>query len=217
MCDEDEMHTAIFMPINVLFEYFGDKLFAPFKQSLEIYRETEQIGQLSEVENSMESGIIDNTDQEGPGAPLGNDNAAKDHVPSEVKGPNGKMVKLEHNPNDYTNVKFGTGDNDSSHNIGGFEGKGKKDAHIRKHAKEMGLSEKEYAKKAYDFLSKPLSDTMEEMSVEGRPGYSKTYRYDYSTNEFGVINPNGNISSYYRLKKGANQWENMIKDEGCEK
>ncbi len=190
------------------------KLFAPFKKSLEIYQKTEQIGQLSEVENSVESGIINNTDQEGPGAPLGNDNAAKDHVPPEVKGPNGKMVKLEHNPNDYTNVKFGTGDNDSSHNIGGFEGKGKKDAHIRKHAKEMGMNEKQYLVAANEFLSKPLSESMEEIVITGPNGYSVISRYDFSTNEFGVINPRGNISTYYKPKKGIKDWEKIIEKDG---
>lgn len=63
MCDEDEMHTAMFMPVNVLFEYFNDKLFTPFKKSLEIYQKTEQIGQLSEVENSKGSVIINNKER----------------------------------------------------------------------------------------------------------------------------------------------------------
>ena len=62
-CDEKEMHAAMFMPLNVLLELFSDKLFAPFKESLAIYQKTAQIGQLPEVENSVESGIINNTEQ----------------------------------------------------------------------------------------------------------------------------------------------------------
>lgn len=33
-CDEEEMHSAMFVPVKVLLEHFPDKLFVPFKESL---------------------------------------------------------------------------------------------------------------------------------------------------------------------------------------
>lgn len=78
----------------------------------------------------------------------------------------------------------------------------------------MGMSESSYLAAAHDFLSKPLSESMEEIVVEGRPGYSTISRYDYSTNEFGVINSRGNISTFYKLKKGAENWEKYIESNG---
>ena len=83
-CDEEEMHTAMFLPINALLELFTDKLFKPFKESLLIYRKTAQTGQHSDIEKFDESGIINNEDQDGPGAPLDNDNAAKDHIKKNI-------------------------------------------------------------------------------------------------------------------------------------
>ena len=74
----------------------------------------------------------------------------------------------------------------------------------------MGL----YLVSASEFLSKPLSNSMEEIVVTGSSGYSSISRYDFSTNEFGVINPRGNISTYYKPKKGASEWEKLIKSEG---
>lgn len=57
-CDEEEMHSAMFLPVNGLLEHFADKLFAPFKESLLIYQKVAQTGQHSDIENSDESGII---------------------------------------------------------------------------------------------------------------------------------------------------------------
>ena len=74
----------------------------------------------------------------------------------------------------------------------------------------MGL----YLVSAREFLSKQLSNSMEEIVVEGRSGYSKIYHYDYSTNEFGVIKSRGNISSYYKPKKRFEIWEKFIEEEG---
>lgn len=59
-CDEEEMHSAMFLPVNGLLEHFADKLFAPFKESLLIFQKVAQTGQLSDIENSDESGIINN-------------------------------------------------------------------------------------------------------------------------------------------------------------
>ena len=42
-CDEKEMHSAMFLPLNTLLEFFGDKLFAPFKESLECIRNDDWI------------------------------------------------------------------------------------------------------------------------------------------------------------------------------
>lgn len=209
-CDEKEMSLASFIDLDELLEN-RDKLFKPFLASLLEYEKPAQTIQLSHIANPQKSGIINND-----GAPKNNKNAAGPHDMSgnpEIRGPHGKTIKLEHNPSDYKNVTLGTGTEDSGHVVGNFEGKGKKDAHIKKHAKEMGMSESEYLAAANNFLSKPLSKSMEEIVVEGRPGYSKIYRYDYSTNEFGVINSRGNISSYYKPNKGLEMWESTIKEK----
>lgn len=57
-CDEKEMHSALLLPADALLEHFADKLFAPFKESLLIFQNVAQTGQHSDIENSDESGII---------------------------------------------------------------------------------------------------------------------------------------------------------------
>lgn len=55
-----------------------------FRQSLVVFEKVAQIGLLSDIANSDECGIITNEDQEGPGAPPDNDNAAKDHIKESI-------------------------------------------------------------------------------------------------------------------------------------
>ena len=42
----------------------------------------------------------------------------------------------------------------------------------------------------------------------------KRYRYDYSTNEFGVVNPGGDVSTYYKPDDGYKDWEDVIEKHG---
>ena len=79
-----------------------------------------------------------------------------------------------------------------------------------KHGKNVGAkNEREYERKAVEFMSKPLGENMEEMMVEG-----KRYRYDYSTNEFGVVNPSGDISTYYKPDEKEKFWEGTVEADG---
>lgn len=80
----------------------------------------------------------------------------------------------------------------------------------------MGLSEREYRRKAHVFLSKPMTESMEEIVVSGKPGSGrrKIYRYDYATNEYGVINSHDNAGTYYYLDRGSEDWEHIIETEG---
>ena len=80
----------------------------------------------------------------------------------------------------------------------------------------MGLSEREYLRETDAFLSKPMTESMEEIVIECRGG-RKIYRYDYSTNEYGVINEHDNAGTYYNPEKGAEEWESIIKAEGKKK
>lgn len=136
-----------------------------------------------------------------------------------VEGPNGKMIAKRHNPDDYSNLTVGSADNTKRHEIGGFEGKGKEQRHITKHMESMGYKpnqERQYKADAVEFMSKPLSETMEELEVDGKVG-RKIYRYDYRTNEFGVINSRDNVSTYYKPDKKETFWEGVIRDYGKRK
>ena len=80
----------------------------------------------------------------------------------------------------------------------------------------MGLSEREYRRKANGFLSTPMTASMEEIVIECRGG-RKIYRYDYATNEYGVKNEHDNAGTYYYLDKGSEDWEHIIETEGKRK
>lgn len=76
--DGKEMHGAFFLSPEKLDEQFGDHLFPPFADSLKMSKSA-QIMQTLSMDISDGCGIM-KEDQDGPGAPIGNDNAAKDHV-----------------------------------------------------------------------------------------------------------------------------------------
>ena len=101
--DGKEMHGALFLPPDMLGEQFGDNLFPPFADSLKMPKPA-QIMQTLSMDFSDGCGIM-KQDQDGPGAPIGNDNAAKDHVKQEsgsesksgavsgARNPDGKAAK----------------------------------------------------------------------------------------------------------------------------
>ena len=127
-----------------------------------------------------------------------------------VKLPNGKKKERTYNPADYQNLEVGNAENTQRKEAGGFKDKEKLKDHVARHGKAVGAkNEREYERKAVEFMSKPLGENMEEMMVDG-----KRYRYDYSTNEFGVVNPGGDVSTYFKPDKNENFWEGEIRKHG---
>ena len=84
-------------------------------------------------------------------------------------------------------------------------GKGKSTAN--KHAGKHGYtSPKQYLKDAKYFLEKkPTSTTQSFVSNEGT-----YFRYDTATNEFGIINEYGGISTYFKPENGMAYWLEQI-------
>ena len=77
------MHGAFFLSPEKLDEQFGDHLFPPFADFLKMSKSA-QIMQTLSMDISDGCGIM-KEDQDGPGAPLDNDNASKGHVSEEDK------------------------------------------------------------------------------------------------------------------------------------
>lgn len=110
--DGKEMHGAFFLSPEKLDEQFGDHLFPPFADSLKMPKSA-QIMQTLSMDIPVGCGIIKG-DQDGPGAPIGNDNAAKDHVKkgketasgavSGARNPTGKAAK-EHAKRYYEEIR----------------------------------------------------------------------------------------------------------------
>ena len=64
----------------------------------------------------------------------------------------------------------------------------------------------EYVQAARNFLEKePTPTTQSFVSAEGW-----YFRYDTATNEFGIINPYGGISTYYFPERGLEYWLEQI-------
>ena len=42
-------------------------------------------------------------------------------------------------------------------------------------------------------------------------------RYNYITNEFGIVNPHGKLSTYYKPKDGSRYWKGEIEKYGKRK
>lgn len=84
-------------------------------------------------------------------------------------------------------------------------GKGK--STLTKHTGKHGYaSTEEYLKDARNFLEKqPTSTTKSFVSSEGT-----YFRYDKATNEFGIINQYGGISTYYKPEEGMTYWLEQI-------
>ncbi|WP_084011806.1 WXG100 family type VII secretion target [Paenibacillus kribbensis] len=86
-----------------------------------------------------------------------------------------------------------------------MNGKGKStlDRHASKH--DYDLPEK-YLQDAREFLEKrPTSTTQTFVSNEGT-----YFRYDSATNEFGIINKYGGISTYFKPENGLDYWLEQI-------
>lgn len=132
---------------------------------------------------------------------------------------NNREIVKNHNPDDYSNLKVGFAGNTERHEVGGFEEKGKEREHIKSHMESMGYKpnqERQYKADAVEFMSQPLSETMEELEVVGKVG-RKIYRYDYKTNRFGVINSRDNVSTYFAPDDKAKYWEEKIEHDGQRK
>lgn len=84
-------------------------------------------------------------------------------------------------------------------------GKGK--STLNKHAGKHGYaSPKEYLKDARNFLEKKPTSTIQSfVSNEGT-----YFRYDTTTNEFGIINKYGGISTYFKPENGMVYWLEQI-------
>jgi len=75
--------------------------------------------------------------------------------------------------------------------------------HFGDHGADFGYTtEQQYLNGARNFLEKPLTSTTQSfISNEGT-----YFRYDTATNEFGIINQYGGISTYYKPTDGINYW-----------
>lgn len=75
---------------------------------------------------------------------------------------------------------------------------------LEKHAKDhgYGTDTTEYLRDARKFLDSEPNATTETFTSE--QGW--TFRYDHATNEFGIINNKGGISTYYKPDKGLDYW-----------
>ena len=79
--------------------------------------------------------------------------------------------------------------------------------HFEKHGEEVGAnSAKEYLVKAQNFLEKEATSTTKSfISSEGT-----YFRYDTATNEFGIINNYGGISTYFKPDTGMDYWLDQV-------
>lgn len=133
--------------------------------------------------------------------------------PRKAINPKGKEITKSYNPDDYENLTVGSADNTERQECGGIQEKKRLTDHHKRHGKEMGFkNEREYNEAGVEFLSKPLSENMEEIIANG-----KRLRYDYSTNELGVVNPDGNMSTYFWPDEGHKFWEGRIRELGSKK
>ncbi|WP_235885567.1 hypothetical protein [Paenibacillus cymbidii] len=80
--------------------------------------------------------------------------------------------------------------------------------HFNDHKDDFGYTtESEYLDGSRNFLEKsPTSTTQSFVSNEGT-----YFRYDTATNEFGIINQYGGISTYYKPTEGLIYWADQIK------
>ena len=80
--------------------------------------------------------------------------------------------------------------------------------HLDRHGKDFGFTtEEEYLQGARRFFEKPLTPTTE--AFTSNQGWY--FRYDTATNEFGLINNYGGISTYYKPDI-PNYWSKQIQD-----
>lgn len=83
--------------------------------------------------------------------------------------------------------------------------------HFEKHGKkEFGFeTEAEYTKAVNDFWSRELSEIVQE--IERKDGVRE--RYDFSTNEFSIIDKNGRVKTYFLPKRKGDYWKDEIRDK----
>ena len=79
--------------------------------------------------------------------------------------------------------------------------------HLEDHGAALGVtSEQSYLSNARNFLQKPPTPTTQSfVSSEGT-----YFRYDTATNEFGIINQYGGISTYFKPDTGLSYWLDQI-------
>ena len=89
------------------------------------------------------------------------------------------------------------------------KGKSTLPRHVNDHGSDFGVTtEQEYLKQARNFLEKTPTPTTETfISPEGT-----YFRYDTATNEFGIINKFGGVSTYFKPDTKIDYWLKQIKD-----
>lgn len=80
--------------------------------------------------------------------------------------------------------------------------------HFGDHGRDFGFATQgQYLQGARYFFSKPPTPTMQ--SFISRDGWF--FQFDTATNEFGIINKYGGISTYYIPDTGMDHWLEQIK------
>ncbi|MDR0570750.1 MAG: hypothetical protein LBG71_05990 [Clostridiales Family XIII bacterium] len=75
--------------------------------------------------------------------------------------------------------------------------------HFSDHGKDFGYSnERQYLEGARNFLEKPTTSTTQ--SFISNDGWY--FRYDTATNEFGIMNKYGSVSTYFKPNTGIEYW-----------
>ena len=79
--------------------------------------------------------------------------------------------------------------------------------HFEDHGKAMGFTDSaSYSKAASDFLTKePTETTMSFITEQGT-----YFRYDTQTNEFGIMNQYGGVSTYFKPDTGISYWFGQV-------
>ncbi|MBA9087226.1 pyocin large subunit-like protein [Fontibacillus solani] len=79
--------------------------------------------------------------------------------------------------------------------------------HFNDHKKDFGYTtESQYLSGARNLLEKPPASTTESFVSKG----GTYFRYDTATNEFGMINQYGGISTYFKPTDGLKYWLDQI-------
>ncbi|MFD2671262.1 pre-toxin TG domain-containing protein [Marinicrinis sediminis] len=86
-------------------------------------------------------------------------------------------------------------------------GKSTLQKHFNDHKDDFGYTtETEYLNGAKNFLEKSPTSTTQSFVSDG----GTYFRYDTATNEFGIINQYGGISTYYKPTDGLKYWQEQI-------
>lgn len=87
-----------------------------------------------------------------------------------------------------------------------FSSKEKFDTHYQEHGKEFGdITQQEYLNSARSFFNSSNKDVETFMTDQGW-----IFKYNYATNEFGIISPWETISTYYLPEKGVDYWYEQL-------